>query len=446
MGYRVELYIYDLSAGMARHLVPMLGLNFEVEGIWHTAIVVHGIEWFYGSTGIEQCSPGGTMMGQPLKKEYLGETDLDLESFRDYLHGLGQDMFRGHRYDLFKHNCNNFSNTVAQFVCGKTIPQYILDLPERVLGSPIAQMLRPLIEQATPHGSTVEYNDSPTDGASNYQSPFADSPKKAKTATSTPPKSPSKVEYVSFSSELSSEKVLAKLRELNSNKGANKISDENLNKVGNLTNQTAVLDVKTWNDIMKPVVLQWPLEDLFPLLDILRWCSVRTQLPAVVLADIYKIVNDRNFISTASPESVVRLTLRLLANFFLYENSRTYLRGHGEHCFNAIQSIIGSYSSGRDHLELAASAVVFNFALSLKEKPDQELSFLLMSGLATQFLSETKNYDAQCRIIAAMNILIESDSETKDLALALDLKQTLQNMPKFDKKVEAASKTLADRL
>ena len=147
MSYRVELYIYDLSAGMARQLAPMLGiggafgLNFDLEGIWHTAIVVHNTEWFFGGTGIERSTPGGTMMGQPLRIEHLGETSLSLDAFMDYLHGLGQDQFRGARYDLFKHNCNNFSNHVAQFLCGRTIPQYILDLPEKVFFSYLCSVI-----------------------------------------------------------------------------------------------------------------------------------------------------------------------------------------------------------------------------------------------------------------------------------------------------------------
>ena len=50
----------------------------------------------------------------------------------------------------FQHNCNNFSNHVSNFLCGKQIPQYILDLPEKFLATPLAQMLRPMIEQMTP--------------------------------------------------------------------------------------------------------------------------------------------------------------------------------------------------------------------------------------------------------------------------------------------------------
>jgi hypothetical protein len=67
--FPVELYIYDLSNGMARQFAPLFGINFEIEGIWHTSLVVHGSEWFFGSQGIQICSPGGTSMGPPLRQE-----------------------------------------------------------------------------------------------------------------------------------------------------------------------------------------------------------------------------------------------------------------------------------------------------------------------------------------------------------------------------------------
>ena len=39
-----------------------------IDGIWHTGIVVHGIEWFFGGGGIEHVTPpGSTMLGAPLK-------------------------------------------------------------------------------------------------------------------------------------------------------------------------------------------------------------------------------------------------------------------------------------------------------------------------------------------------------------------------------------------
>ena len=61
---KVELYIYDLSQGMAASLSPML-LGRSIEAIYHTAVVVYGREYFYGGDGVTFCQPGTTMLGQP---------------------------------------------------------------------------------------------------------------------------------------------------------------------------------------------------------------------------------------------------------------------------------------------------------------------------------------------------------------------------------------------
>lgn len=44
-------------------------------------------------------------------------------------------MYRGEAYNLFEHNCNTFSNEVAQFLTGRKIPSYITDLPSEVLST-----------------------------------------------------------------------------------------------------------------------------------------------------------------------------------------------------------------------------------------------------------------------------------------------------------------------
>jgi hypothetical protein len=48
-----------------------------------------------------------------LRTQRLGDTHLDSHSFRDYLEGIGKTQFEGSKYDLFQHNCNNFSNEVS---------------------------------------------------------------------------------------------------------------------------------------------------------------------------------------------------------------------------------------------------------------------------------------------------------------------------------------------
>ena len=43
---------------------------------------------------------------------------------------------------MFDHNCNTFSNEVAQFLTGKSIPSYILNLPSDVANTPMGAMLK----------------------------------------------------------------------------------------------------------------------------------------------------------------------------------------------------------------------------------------------------------------------------------------------------------------
>ncbi len=153
MPEKVEVYVYDLAMGMAKNFSGFVGFN--IEGIWHTAVVVFGREWFFGGGGVESCAPGGTMLGQPLQKIEQGYTQLTLDQFMTYLHGLKADRYQGSRYSLLDHNCNNFSDEVSRHLTGKSIPQHILDLPEKVKKSPVAPILAPLIEQATPRGQDI---------------------------------------------------------------------------------------------------------------------------------------------------------------------------------------------------------------------------------------------------------------------------------------------------
>lgn len=154
--YPVKLYIYDLSRGMARQLSPVM-LGKQLDGIWHTAIVVHGKEYFFVGEGINSCPPGGTPLGEPDSIVDLGSTEVPAEIFMEYLTSLADSTYRGDKYNLFEHNCNSFSNEVAQFLTGKKIPSYITDLPSEVLSTPFGQALRPLLDSIVinPGGSNI---------------------------------------------------------------------------------------------------------------------------------------------------------------------------------------------------------------------------------------------------------------------------------------------------
>ncbi|CAM9687415.1 unnamed protein product [Pylaiella littoralis] len=151
---RVQLALYDLSRGMAKAM-SMAILGKQIDGIWHTGLIVYGKEYFFGG-GLQSMpheqfvqSHGGV---GPTEYIELGSTDLSQELFEDFNREI-QPRFTAQTYDLMKHNCNTYTNEASQFLLGKGIPEYIVGLPQEVLNSPMGGMLRPLLEQMTTQAS-----------------------------------------------------------------------------------------------------------------------------------------------------------------------------------------------------------------------------------------------------------------------------------------------------
>ncbi|KAE8369654.1 PPPDE putative peptidase domain-containing protein [Aspergillus caelatus] len=141
----VELYVYDLSKGLARQWsLPLTGTH--IDAIYHTAIVLNGVEYYFGH-GIQTAYPGSTHHGQPMEKVHLGQTELPPDVISEYIESLGE-IYTPESYDLFLHNCNNFTQDLAMFLLGKSIPDHIRNLPQTFLSTPFGQMIKPQIEAA----------------------------------------------------------------------------------------------------------------------------------------------------------------------------------------------------------------------------------------------------------------------------------------------------------
>ncbi|KAL9092788.1 MAG: hypothetical protein Q9159_000686 [Coniocarpon cinnabarinum] len=166
----VQLYVYDLSQGLARTM-SMQFLGIQIDAVYHTSVVFSGTEYFFGQ-GIQMCRAGMSHHGQPMQVLKLGKTDLPLDIIEEYLGAL-RATYSPESYDLFAHNCNNFSNDFAQFLVGTGIPEYITNLPRQVLETPFGRMLQPQLDasmrsvtqapvpaHAVPIGSDVHVNES----------------------------------------------------------------------------------------------------------------------------------------------------------------------------------------------------------------------------------------------------------------------------------------------
>ncbi|CAH0700960.1 unnamed protein product [Spodoptera exigua] len=156
-GTVVELYIYDLTNGLASILSPSI-LGRQIEGVWHTAVVVYDREFFYGGSGITSCAPGGTQLGPPHRVERLGETFVPFQVFSDYIQGLSTTTYSPSAYNLLEHNCNHFSEEVAQFLCGAHVPKHIVAQPDDLLAPGARAALQSLLDGLAPHAQTVYAN------------------------------------------------------------------------------------------------------------------------------------------------------------------------------------------------------------------------------------------------------------------------------------------------
>ncbi|KAJ5370999.1 uncharacterized protein N7496_007091 [Penicillium cataractarum] len=141
----VELYVYDLSKGLARvYSQPLTGT--QIDAIYHTSLVISGVEYYFGQ-GIQTAAPGSTHHGQPIERVHMGKTELPSEVIEEYLGSLAA-IYTPESYDLFLHNCNNFTQDFAMFLVGKSIPDHIRNLPRTFLETPFGQMMKPQIEAA----------------------------------------------------------------------------------------------------------------------------------------------------------------------------------------------------------------------------------------------------------------------------------------------------------
>lgn len=102
-------------------------------------MVVYGAEYYFGG-GIQKDPAGTTPYGTPMKVIDLGVTYVPKDLFEHYLEDISP-RYTAETYNLLRHNCNNFSNEVAQFLIGVSIPDYILQLPNEVMSSPMGALI-----------------------------------------------------------------------------------------------------------------------------------------------------------------------------------------------------------------------------------------------------------------------------------------------------------------
>ena len=313
-------------------------------------------------------------MGNPHQVEDLGETQITEDLFQDYLRTQGGDRFRGDRYDLFHHNCNNFSNETAQFLVGKGIPRHIVDLPGEILATPMGQMLAPMLQQMTPSGTSIPFTDNP--GApSVLQSATASSTTvKGDAASSSSVRFPVR-DYITFDQQLKIDGLTKKLEEFNNNQTeTSKLSDSEIKIVIGIAKGLVRMSDDNFAVLLK--ITKWKSSEIFPLLDILRFKSLKNMFDnKQQVEQVVKIFENNLTIDSAVN---AMLSVRGLVNMIQKPDWRSLMT---EEIINKMLSLL---PCGHNNLEIAISSYLYNVSVLQLQEKNLDTCILVASSLVLQ--------------------------------------------------------------
>jgi len=141
--WEVTLHLYDLSKGIATLLSPWL-LKEQLEGIWHTGLVIFGKEYYFGGD-IYYDTPAKTGFGTPRIAIQMGTTLRQKDELHAFIVDELKPIFTREAYDAARNNCNHFTDKVTMYLVGRHIPEEVLRQPELMMQSSLGRTLRPIL-------------------------------------------------------------------------------------------------------------------------------------------------------------------------------------------------------------------------------------------------------------------------------------------------------------
>lgn len=418
-GTPVLLYVYDLSRGLAKQFsAQFLGKHFD--GIWHTAIVVFGKEYFYGG-GIMVSEPLQTPFGSPVKQIDLGTTSIPKVLFEEFLQGLSP-RYLPENYHVLDNNCNNFTDECSQFLTGSPIPKDIRELPSEFTNTPLGAMLRPMIDNFF---GAQKQQLSQFQMFQNPASPsIQNAPSQSNLNTS---------KYLSHSLPIlftaaNVSQIFGKLNQLIGELHVS-ISDE---EMANLILLETILNERETVSVLPTIPIEahlllvkllslFPADKQFVLLDVFRLITLFPSIATIYTTeqkDFIKNLFDQylNVKKEGVPVASKMMVLRLICNLF---GSKEGIHHIMKDLLEAtLDAAVTSVQVEDQKIRTAAASLAFNLSLLL-DPSDEEAVIQLVSALVHALKSE-KDSENEFTILLTIGKLVKGNQSAAELAVTMD--------------------------
>lgn len=394
---KVQIYLYDLSHGMAKSLSQAF-LGVDLEGIWHTGVVVFGTEYFFGG-GIQRALPGQTVAGRQVKVIDMGTTSKTRSEFETFL-ALIAHKYTAETYSLLRHNCNNFSDEVCKYLTSEPLPEYITGLPERALSSPMGKMLRDLIENFE---SNMKGTATPFVPWAETESNGRDSHLAGLKIVSLNPKP-----LISMEKGGKSDLDLVALMERK-----NSISGDERKALEQFLS-TAVMNSNVEN-ILSNAFSHWDKTKLFPLTALLRSLCTQKRF-AVVLCEKLLLLQSliENMFDSPAKLSTEIMTLCFLSNLLAFKTVPAVQLASSDAMVECTRLAL---EHPNDTVKMMGATVCFNCAVLLLGE-ENEARIGMVSALAFALGEHTQ--ETKYRMLLALSHLILGSEEASNLLHALE--------------------------
>ncbi|KAF0360437.1 phospholipase A-2-activating protein [Gigaspora margarita] len=186
--------------------------------------------------------------------------------------------------------------------------------------------------------------------------------------------------------------------------------------------------------VIRKIITQWPFENRFPGIDLLRLQILYTPIPAQYVENdnniIHLLINSASMNSwskdqdtpTKDQETNMMLGLRALTNLFNVEEGKIIIKREAS---TIIDMISHTWKSTNKNLRIALVTVFLNFSVLYKTNANEDVILQLMATLV-ELLENENESEVVYRALVTLGTFIIQNQAAKEAAEAFDVKNVVK--------------------